>query len=79
MRDARFRDLRTVPELRELYRFPSDKAVRTWLARHHVARRYRGRTLLVDTRDVDAALRHAPHRRALALVSHFPNLEERAS
>lgn len=79
MRDARFRDLRTVPEIRVLFRFPSDKSVRTWLARHQVPRRYRGRVLLIDTRDVDAALLHAPHRRALALVSHFPNLEERAS
>lgn len=75
MRDARFRDLRTIAEIRDLYRFPSDHAARVWLTRHQVPRLNRGRRLLVDTRDVDAALVHSPHRRPLPATRHFQNLE----
>lgn len=55
----RFRDLRTTAELTELYRFPSREACRKWLARHRVPHLRRGRVLLVDTRDVEAACAHA--------------------
>lgn len=79
MRDARARDLRTISEIRERYRFPSDHAVRVWLTRHLVPRWHRGRRLLVDTRDVDAALSHAPHRRGPADACHFPKTESRVA
>lgn len=62
----RFRDLRTTAEIAELYRFPSRQACRKWLERHHVPHLRRGRILLIDTRDVDAACGRAwdTHRRS---------------
>ena len=50
---------RTVRELREELRFPSDKACRAWLARQGIASVRRGRFILVDGLDVDRALRSA--------------------
>lgn len=51
----RFRDLKTTDEIQTIYRFRSRHAVRRWLAYHDVPVTRRGRVLLVDTRDVDAA------------------------
>ncbi len=51
----RFRDLRTTQELVELYRFKSAECCRDFLRRHQVPVLRRGRVLLVDTRDFDAA------------------------
>jgi hypothetical protein len=48
---------RTVKELRDELRFPSDDAVRTWLRRHGIVSVRRGRIILVDGLDIDRALR----------------------
>lgn len=48
---------RTVRELREELRFPSDDATRTWLRRQGIVGVRRGRVILVDGLDVDRALR----------------------
>lgn len=48
---------RTVKELREELRFPSDDACRSWLRRHGIANVRRGRVILVDGLDVDRILR----------------------
>lgn len=47
----------TVKDLREALRFPSDKAVRSWLGRQRIASVRRGRVILVSAVDVDHALR----------------------
>lgn len=66
--DARFRDLRTTQEIAELYRFTTRAAVRMFLRSHQVPILRRGRVLLVDTRDMDAACSRAwdKHRRRSA-------------
>lgn len=51
------RGWRTVRELREELRFPSDDACRTWLRRQGIVGVRRGRVILVDGLDVDRALR----------------------
>lgn len=51
----RFRDLRTTAELTQLYRFKNAECCRDFLRRHRVPTMRRGRVLLVDTRDMDAA------------------------
>jgi hypothetical protein len=48
---------RTVKELREELRFPSDDACRTWLRRNQIIGVRRGRVILVDGQDVDRVLR----------------------
>jgi hypothetical protein len=55
----RFRDLRTTAEIAELYRFPTREAVRKFLRSHGVPYIKRGRVLLIDTRDMDAACSRA--------------------
>ena len=50
---------RTVRELRDELRFPSDDACRAWLRRQGIASVRRGRFILVDGLDVDRALRSA--------------------
>lgn len=55
----RFRDLRTTAEIADLYRFPNRRACRLWLSRHQVPHIRRGRVLLIDTRDMDAACSRA--------------------
>ena len=67
MTGARFRDLRTTDELVTLYRFPSRDAVRMWIHRHQVPVYRRGRTILVDTRDIDARMRSLAKRRGDAV------------
>jgi hypothetical protein len=64
----RFRDLKTTAELADIYRFPTREACRMFLRRHQIPYMRRGRVLLVDTRDVDAACRAAwdKHRRKSA-------------
>lgn len=66
----RFRDLRTTAELVELYRFKNAECCRKWLARHQVPHIRRGRVLLIDTRDMDAACspawRHGSRRQRTA-------------
>ncbi len=47
----------TVREIRDALRFPSDDACRTWLRRQGIVGVRRGRTILVDGLDVNAALR----------------------
>jgi hypothetical protein len=54
---------RTVKELREELRFPSDAAVREWLRRSKIVGVRRGRVILVDGLDVDHQLRHGALRR----------------
>ncbi len=56
-RPRQLRGWRTVKELTEELRFPSEKACRTWLAREGIVSVRRGRFILVDGLDVDAALR----------------------
>lgn len=51
------RGWRTVKELRDELRFPSDDATRAWLRRHGIANVRRGRVILVDGLDVDRVLR----------------------
>lgn len=48
---------RTVRELREELRFPSDDACRAWLRRQGIVNVRRGRIILVDGLDVYRALR----------------------
>jgi hypothetical protein len=48
---------RTVKDLVEELRFPSDDACREFLRRHHIPSVRRGRVILVSGLDVDAALR----------------------
>lgn len=48
---------RTVKELKDELRFPSDHAVRMWLSRQGIASVRRGRVILVSGVDVDRALR----------------------
>jgi hypothetical protein len=50
---------RTVKELAAELRFPSEDACRAWLRRHGIVSVRRGRIILVDGLDVDAALRKA--------------------
>jgi hypothetical protein len=52
------RGWRTVKELTEELRFPSEEACRVWLRRQRVASVRRGRVILVDGLDIDKALRH---------------------
>lgn len=53
------RGWRTVKELAEELRFPSEDACRVWLRRQGIVSVRRGRIILVDGLDVDAALRRA--------------------
>jgi hypothetical protein len=48
---------RTVKQLRAELQFPSDAACRDWLRREGIPTVRRGRVILVDALDVDAALR----------------------
>jgi len=48
---------RTVRELAQELRFPSEGACRSWLTRHGIVSVRRGRFILVDGLDVDRALR----------------------
>jgi hypothetical protein len=50
---------RTVKELTEELRFPSEHACRAWLLRQGIASVRRGRVILVDRLDVDRAIRSA--------------------
>lgn len=43
-------------QLAERFQFPSGEAARKWILRHAVPREYRGRVMLVDPRDVQAAI-----------------------
>jgi hypothetical protein len=52
---------RTVKELRDELRFPSDKACRDWLRRNRIVGVRRGRVILVDRRDIEKALRGRCH------------------
>lgn len=56
---------RTVPDLREEYRFPSNDAVYKWLKRQRIANVRRGKIILVHYLDVEAALRKV-HIRGIA-------------
>lgn len=56
-RPRQLKGWRTVRELRDELRFPSDKACRAWLTRQGIVCVRRGRIILVDGLDVDAALR----------------------
>lgn len=60
------RNWRTVKELAEELRFPSAEACRVWLKRQHIASVRRGRVILVDALDVDAALRKSHARRVVS-------------
>ncbi len=51
------RHWRTVEELTDELRFPSAKACRSWLERENIPRVKRGRIVLVDAFDIEAALR----------------------
>jgi hypothetical protein len=51
------RGWRTVKELTEELRFPSEDACRAWLRRAHIPSVRRGRVILVDGLDVDRQLR----------------------
>jgi hypothetical protein len=53
------RGWRTVKDLTEELRFPSEDACRSWLRRQGIVSVRRGRIILVDGLDVDAALRKA--------------------
>lgn len=55
--DRPLKGWRTVRELRDELRFSSDDACRVWLRRQGIASVKRGRVILVDGLDVDAALR----------------------
>jgi hypothetical protein len=48
---------RTVRELRDELRFPSDEACRVWLKRQGIASVRRGRVILVSAIDIERALR----------------------
>lgn len=48
---------RTVKELTAELRFSSEAACRAWIERQRIHRVKRGRVILVDALDVDAALR----------------------
>lgn len=56
-RPRQLKGWRTVKELKEELRFPSDNACRAWLTRHHVVGVRRGRVILVDGLDIDRVLR----------------------
>lgn len=56
-RPRQLRGWRTVKELTVELRFPSEKACRSWLSREGIASVRRGRVILIDGLDVDAALR----------------------
>lgn len=62
-RPRQLRGWRTVKELTEELRFPSEDACRVWLRRQRIASVRRGRVILVDGLDVDRALRgvHGRH------------------
>ena len=47
----------TVKELAEELRFPSEDAARSWLRREQIPSVRRGRVILIDRLDIDAALR----------------------
>lgn len=51
------RGWRTVKELRDELRFPSDDACRTWLRRSGIVGVRRGRVILIDGLDVERKLR----------------------
>jgi hypothetical protein len=53
------RGWRTVKELTEELRFSTEAACRIWLRRHGISSVRRGRVILVDSLDVDRALRSA--------------------
>jgi len=53
------RDWMTVKELAAELRFSSEDAARSWLRREQIASVKRGRVILIDRLDVDAALRKA--------------------
>lgn len=50
-------DWKTVKDLTNELRFPTEDACRAWLRRQRIANVRRGRVILVAARDVDAALR----------------------
>ena len=52
------RELLTPEELARDYKFPTAEAARKFLHRHHVPFDKRGRAILVDRRDVDAAIKN---------------------
>lgn len=56
-RPRQLRGWRTVKELTDELRFPSEAACRMWLRRQGIASVRRGRVILVDGLDVDHALR----------------------
>ena len=56
-RPRQLKGWRTVKELTEELRFPSEKACRSWLTRSQIQSVRRGRVILVDGLDVDAVLR----------------------
>lgn len=60
------RGWRTVRELTEELRFPSEDACRVWLRRQRIASVRRGRVILIDGLDVDAALRRSHVRQSVA-------------
>jgi hypothetical protein len=43
-------------QIAERFAWPSAEAARKWIVRHDVPREYRGRVMLVDPRDVQAAI-----------------------
>lgn len=53
------RGWRTVKELVEELRFPSEDACRVWLRRQGIVSVRRGRVILVDGLDIDRVLRRA--------------------
>jgi hypothetical protein len=58
-RPRQLKGWRTVRELTEELRFPSEDACRTWLRRNHIPNVRRGRFILVDGLDIDRTLRKA--------------------
>lgn len=60
-RPRQLRGWRTVKELTEELRFPTEDACRAWLRRQGIASVRRGRVILVDGLDIDRALRHGRH------------------
>ena len=51
------RELLTTDELVRDYKFPTREAARQFLYRHHIPYDSRGRVVLVDRRDMDAAIK----------------------
>lgn len=59
---------RSVKDLRDELRFPSDEACRVWLKRQGIATVKRGRIILVSNVDIDAALHPVTQRTRPRLV-----------